>query len=177
METPDLKHRGSSGDPVAVRDAEEDKKTSVAKLGARSLSVALLLPLLLVVSDIFLFGRRSGDKKISPALWLLHTAWVGYTVMMGLAAWMVWAKGGFHKNPVGLGLYLGQLVLSLAWDPIVVWGGCGRVGLVACMGMVGTLCGCFKVFREVNPMAGELVKPCLAWAAFLSFVTFKLAYL
>ena len=32
------------------------------------------------------------------------------------------------------------------------------------------------MFREVNPIAGDLVKPCLAWTAYVGVVTLKLLF-
>lgn len=96
---------------------------------------------------------------------------------MGLSAWLVWAEGGFHKNPVALSVYLAQLVLGLLWDPIVFGAGAPWVGMVVCIGMFVALVGCSKVFQDVNPTAGDLMKPCLAWVAFLAVVNLKLVYL
>lgn len=89
---------------------------------------------------------------------------------MGLSAWLVWAEGGFHRDPTAAVLYLGQLVLSLAWDPIFFKMGATWVGLVVCFGLVGDLVACSRRFGRVNPIAGDLVKLCLVWAGLLSFV-------
>ncbi|KAH0908077.1 hypothetical protein HID58_031398 [Brassica napus] len=37
------------------------------------------------------------------------------------------------------------------------------------------LFGCYKAFNEISPVAGNLVKPCLACAAFVTAVNVKLA--
>lgn len=96
---------------------------------------------------------------------------------MGLSAWFVWAEGGFHKSPIALSLYLAQLGLSLAWDFVVLRMGASWAGLVLCLAMVGSLVGCSKVFRKMNPIASDIVKPCLVWAAFLAVVNLKLVFL
>ena len=95
---------------------------------------------------------------------------------MGLSAWLVWAEGGFHKKPTALPLFIAQLVLGLIRDPIVFGSGTGRAGLVVCMGLFGALVGCSRMFREVNPIAGDLVKPCLAWTAYVGVVTLQLLF-
>lgn len=74
-------------------------------------------------------------------------------------------------------LYLAHLALSSAWDPIVLGSGSTRFGLIVCLGMLGALLGCSRAFKEVNPIASDVVKPCLAWNAFLAIVNLKLLFI
>ncbi|KAK4355685.1 hypothetical protein RND71_024656 [Anisodus tanguticus] len=152
-----------------------------AKRGLKSLGIALSIPLLLTLLDISLFG--SSYKYVSmekpfwmPRLWALHLACLGSAFLMGLSAWLVWAEGGFHRQPMAMLLYLSQLGLSLAWDPVVFQAGATKVGLVLCMALFGVLIACARAFKNVNPIAGDLVKPCLGWAVLLSLANLKLVY-
>ncbi|KAI5680428.1 hypothetical protein M9H77_01655 [Catharanthus roseus] len=171
-ETPEMDGKGKG---------RRTNKTAMAKRGLRSLGFAVGIPLSLTVLDIALFGSNlhyATMKKsfLYPPLWALHLACLGSTFLMGLSAWLVWADGGFHKQPYALFLYLGQMVLGLAWDPIVFRIGASRVGMVMCVALFGALVGCVRMFRTVNPIAGDLVKPCLLWALVLSVVNLKLVY-
>ncbi|KAL9384995.1 hypothetical protein Peur_022005 [Populus x canadensis] len=68
------------------------------------------------------YGTRTGSISMPfwfPPPWALHLTCMTSSFLMGLSAWLVWAEGGFHRNPAALYLYLAQLGLSLAWDPIV----------------------------------------------------------
>lgn len=154
-------------------------KTAMAKRGLRSLGLAVALPLSLAVLDITLFGSNLHYATMKksfwyPPLWALHLACLLSAFFMGLSAWLVWAEGGFHRQPSALLLYLSQMALGLAWDPIVFRAGASRVGLVLCVALFGALVGCIRMFRTVNPIAGDLVKPCLLWAFLLSLVNLKL---
>ncbi|OIT35581.1 translocator protein-like protein [Nicotiana attenuata] len=122
-----------------------------------------------------------------PRLWALHLACLGSAFLMGLSAWLVWADGGFHRQPMAMLLYLSQLGLSLAWDPVVFKGRghskgqnltlyTTKIGLVLCMALFGVLIACARAFKSVNPIAGDLVKPCLGWAVLLSLANLKLVY-
>ncbi|KAJ4727654.1 translocator protein-like [Melia azedarach] len=162
------------------RPGRQDKKT-MAKRGLRSLSIAVALPLSLTLLDIYFFGSSDRYAKQEKSFWfpsllVLHTACVASTFLMSLSAWLVWAEGGFHKNPTALYLYLAQMGLSLAWDPIVFHLEAHWVGLVLSLATVGALVGCSRVFKEVNPTASDMVKPCLARAALLTLVNLKLVY-
>lgn len=164
------------------KGARRDKKMAMAKRGLRSLAIAIGTPLFLTLTNIFLFGSgqnyHNNEKPFwYPPLWALHSACIVSSILMGLSAWLVWAEGGFHKQPSVVPLYLGQLFLSLAWDPIVLKLGASWVGLMVCVGLFGTLVACLKRFRQVNPIAGDLLKPCLAWVAYLALVNTKLLHL
>lgn len=109
----------------------------MAKRGLCSLGLALALPLSLTLLNISYFGS-SGEPLWSPPLWALHLAFLGSAFLVGLSAWLVWAEGGFQRNPTALLLYLGQIALGLTWDPIVFRAGASRVGLlVLCVALSG----------------------------------------
>lgn len=74
-------------------------------------------------------------------------------------------------------MYVGQLALSLMWDTVMFGMGASRVGLVVCLTLLGCLWACYRAFREANPIAGDLVKPCIAWVGFLTLVNLKLVCL
>ncbi|KAL8100955.1 translocator protein homolog [Apium graveolens] len=186
----ELKHRTttqSNQDPqdTTTTDVRTEKKKAMAKRGLRSLAFAIALPLSMTVANIYSFGRPAGHqtyRNVSkpvwfPPLWLLHLMCVVYSLVMGFSAWLVWAEGGFHKKPRAAAMYMAQLGLSLAWDPIMFRMGASRVGLVVCLALLVSVYQCFRVFKNVNPIAGALVKPCLAWVGFLSVVNLKLVYL
>lgn len=153
----------------------------MAKRGLKSLAIALTLPLSLTVISAYIGSSSSVNDAVTsrkpfwfPPSWALHLTCPASSLLMGLAAWMVWADGGFHRNPMGLLLYLAQLLFTVLWDPLVFAAGATRLGLFVCLGMFVSQFGCMLVFRPVNPIASDLIKPCLAWVAFLSIVNFKL---
>ncbi|KAL8054841.1 hypothetical protein ABFS82_04G019000 [Erythranthe guttata] len=189
----DLKHRTKQHEeeinqPQVIEATSDDdgemnrrrqKKSGMARRGLRSLSLAVALPLSLSLIDIFYFGSSSRYRTLPkpfyfPPLWALHLACLATAFFSGLSAWLVWAEGGFHRQPTALMLYLGQLVLGLGWYPIVFGAGATRVGLVICGALFGVLVGCVRMFRNMNPIAGDLVKPCLAWAVLLALVNVRL---
>ncbi|KAK9945648.1 hypothetical protein M0R45_011152 [Rubus argutus] len=189
MDSQNLKQRRVADEPspdtntsaTTMNKNNYRSKRDMAKRGLRSLAVAISLPVALHLLTLYLGStdsyRTSSKPFWFPPLWALRLTCLASSFLMGLSAWLVWAEGGFHKNPVALPVYLAQLVLGLLWDPIVFGAGAPWVGMVVCMGMFAALVGCSKVFQDVNPTAGDLIKPCLAWVAFLAVVNLKLVYL
>ncbi|TMW91757.1 hypothetical protein EJD97_013928 [Solanum chilense] len=168
-------------DSKSNKNINRSTRKQIAKRGVKSLTIALSIPLLLTLIDISLFGSSyqyvSMEKPFwFPRLWALHLACLGCSLLMGLSAWLVWAEGGFHRQPMAIILYLTQLGLSLAWDPVVFKAGATRTGLGLCVALFGVLIGCFRAFKNVNPIAGDLVKPCFGWAVLLSLANLKLVY-
>ncbi|KAK7259347.1 hypothetical protein RIF29_24951 [Crotalaria pallida] len=162
-----------------------DKRMVMAKRGLRSLAIAVSLPLSLTLLSMYLGSslHTTTDDAVSstkpfwfPPSWVLHLMCPASSFLMGISAWMVWADGGFHRNPVALLLYVAQILLTVLWDPLVFGLGATRVGLMVCLGLSAALFGCMRVFGQVNPVAGDLIKPCFAWSAFLSIVNLKLLY-
>ncbi|XP_043722214.1 translocator protein homolog [Telopea speciosissima] len=155
------------------------KRTVMAKRGLRSLTLAVAFPLSLTLFTIYCSagsGSIHGKLAKKPFFWALHLASLASSFLMGLSAWLVWAEGGFHRQPTALYLYLAQLILGLSWAPITFTYGATRFGLIVCVSLFGALVGCSQSFRRMNPIAADLVKPCLAWVAFMTIVNFKLLY-
>jgi benzodiazapine receptor len=193
MASQNLKHRTTTTTATTGEDAsistgtggtsnksKRNRNMGMAKRGLRSLAVAVSVPLSLTVASIYLGSSHSHGSLQKPfwflPLWALHVTCMASSFLMGLSAWLVWAEGGFHRNPTALSLYLAQLGLSFVWNPIVLGAGATRVGLVVCLAMFGALTRCCWIFKEVNPIAADLTKPCLAWTAFLSIVNLKLVF-
>lgn len=182
--TQDLKHRTKDQSPTLQDDTttttnintqSKQRGRAIPRRGIRSLAVGIAIPLALTLANISMFGWNRSYRTIQkpfwiPPLWALHLSCLASAFVMGLSAWLVWAEGGFHRNPSTIGFYLGQLGLSLAWDPIFFKMASVRLGLLVCLGQMATMWSCSKVFGRVNSTAGDLVKLCLIWSGFLTLV-------
>ncbi|XP_034684787.1 translocator protein homolog [Vitis riparia] len=117
---------------------------------------------------IFLFGSSHKYRAIAkpfwfPPLWVMHVGSLVCSGLMGVSAWAVWSEGGFRGESDALPLYVAHISLGIVWEPLVVVMGAAWMGLGFCVVHFGTLVACYSAFRNVNPVVGELVKPCLAW--------------
>ncbi|PKA48947.1 Translocator protein like [Apostasia shenzhenica] len=179
MEEQNLRQRSTA--PAAASPATNDgkptrdKKLIMARRGLRSLSVAISVPLLLSLLSFSLYPQPPATKpRLSwlPPAWVMHTVTAFTACLMALAAWLVWADGGM-QSPAVASLYAAQLALGLAWAPMVRAGpAIAGIGIAATMAAVQA--GCSRCFRRVNPVAGDLVVPCIAWAAFMTAVSYAM---
>nr|XP_043608934.1 translocator protein homolog [Erigeron canadensis] len=154
---------------------QKSQPSSIPRRGMRSLAIGIMVPLILTLANVALFGWNRAYRAIDkpfwvPPLWALHLTCISSSFVMGLSAWLVWAEGGFHENPSAMGVYLSQLGLSLAWDPVFFKMEAARTGLFVCLGHFTSLFYCYKMFGRVNRTAGDLVKLCLVWSSFLTLV-------
>ncbi|KAG1365224.1 translocator protein [Cocos nucifera] len=151
----------------------------MAKRGLRSLAVAIFIPFILTTLSAYASGTAAATTTIPkafwhPPMWAFHLASISTSCLTGLSAWLVWADGGFHSEPTTLPLFLAQLLLGLAWGPLVFRLGATWVGLVVCAILLAALFACSRSFHRMNPIAGDLMKPCLAWVSFLALFNYTL---
>ncbi|KAK9288603.1 hypothetical protein L1049_017062 [Liquidambar formosana] len=182
MASQTLKQRFKDDSTTPATNTRPEKKTPKPKRAIRSLAIAIMVPLSLTLAVIFFFGSSPKYHALAkpfwfPPLWFINLASLASSFLMGLAAWLVWAEGGFHSQSDALPLYISQVSLSITWLPLVLKIGAVPIGFVFSVIHFGTLVACYRDFRRVNPIAGDLVKPCLAWEAFLTIVNYKLIYL
>jgi benzodiazapine receptor len=90
--------------------------------------------------------------------WLIAPAWTLIYILMAVAAWLAWKKGGWRTW--AMTLYAGQLVLGLFWRS---WPS-PALALLLILVMLLTL---IALFRR-NAAAALAFLPCLAWIVFLA---------
>jgi len=102
----------------------------------------------------------------TPPSWLFGPVWTVLYLLMGLAAWLVWRKGGFAAATAPLALFLVQLALNATWS--VLFFGLRRPGLA--FGEI-VLLWCFILattiaFWSRRAAAAYLMLPYLGWVSF-----------
>lgn len=110
----------------------------------------------------------------NPPSWLFGPVWSALYTLMAVAAWLVWRRGGFAAQRTPLALFVVQLALNAAWSPLffgLQWAGVAFAEmLLLWLAIVATLMS----FWRVNPVAGWLLAPYLAWVSFAAVLNFTL---
>jgi len=110
----------------------------------------------------------------SPPAWVFGPAWTVLYILMAVAAWMVWRRGGWRAQRGALGLYLVQLALNALWTPLFF--GLQNPGLAFAeivllwLALAATLVAFFRVDR----WAGCLLVPYLLWVSFAAALNFAI---
>ncbi len=110
----------------------------------------------------------------TPPGYLFGPVWSFLYLSMGVAAWLVWRRGGYGAAPVALTLFLIQLVFNGFWSWLFF--GLHRPGLAFadiavlwCFILVTLL-----AFWRQSAFAGILMMPYLLWVSFASVLNFSI---
>ena len=110
----------------------------------------------------------------TPPDWLFGPIWSALYLMMALAAWLVWRRGGLAAAALPITLFMVQLVLNVTWS--ILFFGLRMPGVafgeivVLWFAILATLIA----FWRATPLAGYLLLPYLIWVAFAAVLNFEL---
>ena len=110
----------------------------------------------------------------NPPSWIFGPVWTLLYVMMGVAAWQVWKRGGFASQRRPLGLFLLQLALNAAWTPLFFGLRQPGIAFAEIVLLWVTLLATIISFHRVHKQAAGLLLPYLAWVTFASALNFTL---
>jgi benzodiazapine receptor len=100
--------------------------------------------------------------------------WTVLYLLMAAAAWLVWRRYGIGGALVPLILFVAQLLLNAAWT----WLFFGRhrifAALVDILVLWVTILATLISFWQLEPLAGILLIPYLAWVSFATLLTWTL---
>lgn len=110
-------------------------------------------------------------NAVFPIVWgILYT-------MMAVAAWLVWREPASPRRSLGLGLFVLQLALNVAW-PWAFFGAQNPVlGLVAIVPLVLAVGATTWAFWRVSRIGGAMFVPYLAWVCFAMLLNGAIALL
>lgn len=121
--------------------------------------------------------RSLNKPEWNPPNWIFGPVWTTLYLMMGIAAWRVWRRGGFAVNARPLGLFLVQLLLNAAWTPLFFRFHLLGWALAEMVVLWGFIAATIVAFYRRDRAAAYLLVPYLAWVSFATFLTFTLVRL
>ena len=110
----------------------------------------------------------------APPPWLFGPVWTVLYTMIGVAAWLIWRKGGFATHRVALSLFLLQLAVNALWTWMFFAWLLGALAFVNIIVMWGVIAATLALFWRANKLAGALLAPYLAWVTFAGALNFSL---
>jgi tryptophan-rich sensory protein len=110
----------------------------------------------------------------TPPSWVFGPVWTALYIMMGVAAWLVWRKGGVAAAALPLGLFLLQLALNVAWSPLFFGLHRPDLAFLDIVLLWFAILAALLAFRGVNPTAAWLLLPYLLWVTYASALNFAI---
>ncbi|MDQ2075824.1 TspO/MBR family protein [Marinimicrobium sp. ABcell2] len=98
--------------------------------------------------------------------------WTILYALMGVAAWLVWRRGGFAANRLPLSLYFAQLMLNALWSWLFFAWHLGAWALGDVLLLLAFIFATLLAFWRVHKLAGLLLVPYLLWAGFAAALNY-----
>jgi len=118
------------------------------------------------------FYRQLAQPSWAPPASVFGPVWSVLYVLMGVAAWLAWREGGWHRQRGVLVLFVLQLAVNALWSWLFFGWHRGALAfadiVLLWLLIVATVIG----FWRVRPLAGALLLPYLGWVSFATALNF-----
>jgi benzodiazapine receptor len=118
--------------------------------------------------------QRLNKPPWNPPNWLFAPVWTMLYVLMAVAAWLVWRRYGLGGALIPLSIFVLQLALNSAWT----WLFFGRhqplAALVDIVLLWVVILVLLTMFWRLEPLAGVMMIPYLAWVSFASVLNWSI---
>ncbi|AIY18521.1 tryptophan-rich sensory protein [Pimelobacter simplex] len=133
-----------------------------------------LLPFLAAVAVVAVVGGLAAGSSsatyraldlppFAPPSWVFGPVWTVLYVMIAVAGWLAWRAG---TGPVGVGAWVVQLALNLAWTPLFFAADRYGWALVDIVALLAAIVATVVLFARVSRAAAWLLAPYLLWVGF-----------
>ena len=123
-------------------------------------------------------SRSLYEQLVQPAWappgWVFGPVWTVLYTLMAIAAWLVWRSGGFRRNKIALGFFVGQLALNALWSWLFFEWQLGGWAFIEILALLATLAITVVLFWRTRPVAGTLLIPYLLWVAFAAVLNYAI---
>lgn len=99
----------------------------------------------------------------TPPGWVFPVMWTSLYLLMGIASWLVYRKGGFRAQALPLGIYALQLVLNFSWTPLFFGLHRMDIAFAEILALWVSIAATIYLFYGVDKTAGYLLTPYIAW--------------
>ena len=110
----------------------------------------------------------------NPPGFLFGPVWSTLYTLMGIAAWLVWKRGGWPTQKRPLALFLLQLALNALWTPLFFGAHLMGPALAEMTLLWLAIAATIAAFLPVSKTAAALLVPYLLWVSFAAFLNFTL---
>jgi tryptophan-rich sensory protein len=115
--------------------------------------------------------------EFMPPGWVFGAVWTVLYSLMGLAISFVWLAWPSRERRNALRLFHAQLFVNLIWSPIFFAGHMIEVGLVTIVILFILVLFTAWRFSRIQPLAGLLLVPYLAWLCLATALNFEIGRL
>lgn len=142
----------------------------------RWLAVSLLASLIgaLASIDAKTFYAQLMQPDWAPPAWVFGPVWTTLYAMMGVAAWLVWRRGGFSVQRKALVLFLVQLAVNALWSWLFFGWHLGAVSFFTIVILWLLIVATILQFRHASLAGALLLVPYLLWVSMASALCYQI---
>lgn len=121
--------------------------------------------------------RALAKPSLTPPDWVFPVVWTILYILMALAVWLVWRRGGFKANKTAILLYCLQLVVNGLWSwTFFRWHQIGLALADISILLILIVLTASRFWKAYRP-AGILFVPYILWVAFATYLNYMLLVL
>jgi tryptophan-rich sensory protein len=121
--------------------------------------------------------ERLRKPPLNPPGWLFAPVWTTLYCLMGVAAWRISNAPPGDERRAALGLFALQLALNFAWSPLFFGLQAPWVALADIVLLLVLIGVTTARFARIDPLAGRLLLPYVAWVTFATYLNAAFAIL
>ena len=110
----------------------------------------------------------------NPPSWLFGPVWTTLYIMMAVAAWLVWQRGGWKQQRKALTLYLVQWALNALWTPLFFVLQRPGLAFAEILVLLTAILATIAAFWRVKRTAAILLVPYVLWVSFAAVLNFTI---
>lgn len=118
------------------------------------------------------FYATLAQPSWAPPASVFGPVWSVLYVLMGVAAWLVWRRGGWPAQRRTLAVFVAQLALNALWSWLFFGWHLGAAAMLDIVVLWLLIVVTVVMFWRVRPLAGALLLPYLAWVSFASALNY-----
>lgn len=168
----------STHHPTTDRSPRPDDSSDQLVFDAIGFLAWLLLSFSAAFGTLFIergeWYEQLAKPSWNPPAWLFGPVWTLLYVLMAVAAWQVWVRGGWRRQWLPLSLFLIQWALNAAWTPIFFGEHSLGGALVDVIVLWFVLALTTWLFFRVSKLAGSLLIPYLLWVTFAAVLNYEI---
>jgi len=118
--------------------------------------------------------QRLNKPPWNPPNWLFAPVWTMLYLLMAAAAWLVWRRYGLGGALLPLSIFVLQLALNSAWTWLFFGRHLPLAALVDIVLLWVVILVLLTLFWRLEPLAGVMMIPYLAWVSFASALNWSI---
>lgn len=118
------------------------------------------------------FYATLAQPSWAPPAAVFGPVWSVLYVLMGIAAWLVWRRGGWAAQRRALIVFVAQLALNALWSWLFFGWHLGAAAMLDIVVLWVLIVVTVAMFWRARPPAGLLLLPYLAWVSFASALNY-----